>query len=123
MPIAPSCLADRIEREAVNLPVQRWHLHRGHVQWFICGPGAEAMHPCSAPVYEGRHPTIGHREAFIAAEALRFLDKHHRQDRDLGPSEIQRILDDIARSYRHVKNTPVPSAHGLLDQATEEEIP
>ena len=95
MSSAPSCLADRIERDAVQLPnIQRWHLHRGTVQYFICGPGADAMHPCSAPVYQGRHPTIGVREALVARKALGILDDRHRHSRDIGPADIQRILEE-----------------------------
>jgi hypothetical protein len=95
MSVAPSCLADRIDRDTVRFQnIQRWHLHRGTVQWFICGPGADAMLACSAPDYEGRHPTIGRREAAVARKAIGLLDEFHRHSRNLGPADIQRVLNE-----------------------------
>jgi hypothetical protein len=93
---APSCLADKVERDTIQLPVQRWHLHRGTVQYFICGPGSAAMHPCSAPVYQGRYPTITVREGAIARKAIDILHDRHGQNRDAGPKDIQAALNEAA---------------------------
>lgn len=127
MSVSPSCLADRVERDAVQLPnIQRWHLHRGTVQWFICGPGADAMHACSAPVYEGRHPTIGWREAVVARKALGILDERHRYSKDLGPADIQRILDEAeliipACITNDADPDDLPDLSDLLDPEPEEQ--
>lgn len=127
--IAPSCHADRLDRETVNLSnIQRWHLHRGTVQWFICGPGSHAMHPCSASVYEGRQPTIGVREAAVARKAIGILDERHRHNNELGPADIQRILDEAeALIPAHITNASDPDdladLSDLLEPEPEEEIP
>jgi hypothetical protein len=93
---APSCLADKVERNTIQLPVQRWHLHRGTVQYFICGPGPAAMHPCSQPVYQGRYPTISVREGVIARKAIAILTTYHGQNKDAGPKVIKDALKEAA---------------------------
>jgi hypothetical protein len=97
MSIAPTCLADSINRDkAPPITILRWHLHRGTVRYFIVGPGSSAMHPCSIPDYASRSPTIRPREAAIARHAIQLLNIKHREDRDAGPAEIILALEQAA---------------------------
>jgi hypothetical protein len=99
MSIAPSCQADSIlSGSAPPVTLVRWHLHRGTHRYYIVGPGATAMHPCSVPDYANRTPTIQPREAAIARHAIQSLNIHHREDRDAGPAEIKLALQQAAAS-------------------------
>lgn len=99
MPI-PTCTADRLERSPIlaTTRIPAWVLWRGRVQWFICGPGPQAMHPCSAADYTGRAPKMTAREKRIAEKALAILEANHRDNNDIGPKEIQRIVTGASGS-------------------------
>lgn len=87
-----------------------WHLYRGTVRYFILGPGSSAMHPCSEPVYEGRHPTMTAEESRIANIAVDLLRQRHSQDTSAGVEEIKRALADAAAGVKPAK--PKPAAMG-----------
>lgn len=80
--------------------IERWHIWRGTIRYFLVGPGPKAMHPCSEPDYANRRPVMTSREAALAKTALGLLEQRHRQDKEAGVAEIQLALADAARGVR-----------------------
>lgn len=85
----------------------RWHLHRGTVQWFIVGPGPNAWLACSAPDYASRKPTIQPDESALARAAIALLESKHSQDTSAGVAEIKQALTDAAAGVKPAKPHPL----------------
>lgn len=79
---------------AVIVTIERWHIWRGTIRYFIVGPGPAAMVACSAPDYHSPRPTITALEQDYANRAIALLEQRHGQSRDAGPEEIQQALAD-----------------------------
>ncbi len=125
MSVAPYCHADHVARHGeYPCPVNRWHIWRGTVQWFIVGPGANAMQACSKPVYIGRHPTIGAREAAVARVAIRNLSERHAQDKELGPEEIRTFIAQAELEVpAHITDASDPDDMGDLSDLMIDDEP
>lgn len=80
--------------------IERWHIWRGTVRYFLVGPGPQAMHPCSEPDYVSHRPTMTPKESAIAKAALALLEQRHRYDKEAGVKEIKLALAQAARGVR-----------------------
>jgi hypothetical protein len=83
-------------QNATPIGLECWHLHVGHVQLFIVGPGPDAWLACSEPCYSGRIGT--QQERNIARRAIEILARNHNQNKDAGPDEIRAALRQAASS-------------------------
>lgn len=70
-----------------------WQVVIGHMRLFIMGPGPNAWFPVSLPTSKGSPGTP--KERRIAHAAVSILMEKHREDREIGPSVIRRVLEDL----------------------------
>ena len=70
-----------------------WEIHVGSVRLYLVGPGPNAMHRCSEPVYRGKIGTP--EEWVIARKALQILIREHGEDLEADGETIASVLDQV----------------------------